>query len=329
MLLALLLGVVAVGCSSGGEGGYGGPDAAASDAADGSAGGGGFHINPSLCAAEAGLRSAIRSVPPTAAPLQLDRDEVAGLMLAEGYAGVTRTDDLGLNAGVAGRDERGDWAIVERTGALTVASSCAVAGLGQVHRLDEALARLANLVAPLTGESPVVVTRRWTWPTAVYEGGGGRYWRQAAGEGLDLNAPTDGALGIGAPAALGFVLAGASDPGTDAGDVVGIDELAVAGATVVEQDKRVVRGAAALRWPMPALEPGDEVTVRVDLTVADATLRWKVGAWLPYVEALFGSADGAGLSFSLQGSLPGAVKVSQPVSAAGLPAAITRVGAVD
>lgn len=70
-----------------------------------------------------------------------------------------------------------------------VASACPLGSLGQVHRLDEALARALRAMASVTVESGAVLTLRWAWPTAIY-GEGGRYWRQALGEGLDLNAPT-------------------------------------------------------------------------------------------------------------------------------------------
>ncbi len=289
---------------------------------------GGFHTNPNVCAASAGLLSAMRSVPLAQEALHLGGSALAHALVADGYAGVTATDDLGLAGGMAARDERGDWVVLLPNGAVAVASACPLGSLGQVHRLDEALARALRAMATVSGESGAVLTLRWAWPTAIY-GEGGRYWRQALGEGLDLNAPTNGVLGLGGDAALGFVLAGASHPGSDAGDVVGIDSLSLGGAVVVEQDKRIVRGSAALRWELPAQPAGQEIDVALDMTVADASLRWQVGTWLPYVEALFTQAEGANLSVSLQGSLGGALRVTQPIAAAPLPAALTHVGATN
>ncbi len=293
---------------------------------DGAAAGKGFAPNPAVCPRSLGIQSAVQTLRPTAGSVSLTA--AAEALAAAGYVSVTRTDDLGLADAVAASDERGDVVVVAQRGELAVVSSCALDGLGQMHRLDDGLARLADAVAGLAGSNHAAATRRWALPAGIY-GAAGSYWRQAAGTGLDLNAATTGTLSLTADAQLGFVIAGASHPESVAGDVVGVQELALEGSAVVTDEKHTVQGPASLRWELPAGVAGSQA-LALHLLVTDASLRWQVGAWIPYVEAWFGATDdlpeAATVALSLQGALPGAIRKSQPVSALKLPAALTQVG---
>ena len=302
---------------------------------------GGFWTNPALCDPALGLRSALRAGPlVVGVPAAIaEADAVADALVVAGYAGVTRTDDLGLVGGVAAADARGDLVIWPGDGGLVVASSCELDSLGQVHRLDDALLAFTGAVAAVENQAITVAaklplpshaaqTLRWARPAGVYGDVSGRYWRHYVGDGLDRNPPTSGALAMGAASgAVGFAVAGASDPGGDVGDVVGVESLTIDGVVVAEQDKRVVRGAATLRWQVVAGLGIGEHSVDLDLIVADASLRWKTGTWTAYVEALF-DKDGS-LTLSLQGAGAGTLRVSRAISELDLPSALTAVNAAQ
>lgn len=289
-----------------------------------------FAPNPNICPRTAGLRSGVRTR--RADVRWLDLNEAGEALVAAGYEGVTRTDALGLADAVAAADERGDVVVVTATGDLAVVSSCVFDGLGQMHRLDDGLARLANATRALVAEPHVDATRRWALPAGIY-GAKGTYWRQAAAAGQDLNAATSGVVAVTAPAQLGFVLAGASDPSATGGDAVGVQSLSLDGDVVISDDKRVVHGPASLRWQLPDGAAGSRA-VALQLLVTDASLGWQVGTWVPYVEAWFpgdsaattgAEATPASLAFSLQGGLPGVIRKARPVAELGLPAALTAV----
>ena len=297
---------------------------AASPASSPTDSGGQFAPNPEICAPSHGLRSALRTRGTAATQQPLDQVEAA-LALA-GYVAVTRTDDLGLPAAIAAVDERGDLVVVTAGGDLAVASSCALDGLGQVHRLDDALARLATATRGTTAATHTLATRAWVLPVGIF--GAGRYWRQALPAGLDLNAATDGTLAVTADAQLGFVFAGASHPDGAEGDVVGVQSLSLDGQSLIADDTRIVQGPAALRWQLPDQVAGS-ASVALQLLVTDASLRWQVGTWVPYVEAYFpgDSQDAPSLAFTVQGGLPGVIRVARAMTEVDLPAALTALRA--
>jgi hypothetical protein len=220
----------------------------------------------------------------------------------------------------------GDRVFLLANGDLAVASYCTLDDLGQVRRLDYALAAASQVLASLqTQLDYVAVTRRWAQPTAWYTQRAGQYWRQYLPESIDLNQQQTGQFTFSsAPIGAGFGLYGHADIPSKNGDMVGIDTLTVDGKSATVKTKITSTAQVALAWDMLPFVGAGEHDWTARLFVADASIEWKIGFYLAFFEALYPSeAKGPTFSVTQQGSLPGTVKVSRALTEIDLPATIT------
>lgn len=314
-----------------------GPTGSGSGAATASASS--FASNPEVCDLRGGVRSAIRL---TVTSVTVDLPAFASVLHAEGWTGRETIDasaDLNLPGFVTATSALGDLAILTEDGELWVVSGCELETLGQVHRLDRALAQAWTAAwhtrqppTPATADSATDQGAVWARPTAIY-GDQGSYQRAYLPAQLDLNHAQRGALGLtDTPAAAGFGLYGATDSGGK-GDVVGLELLQVAGEDVVSQDKRIVNGAGVIGWDLTGRLTKGETDVEVDAVVLDTSRQWKVGVWRGFFEVLF-DAQSAGesteavtptLTLQLQGTVGAEVLRSTPTAALQLPLSVTQL----
>ncbi len=221
---------------------------------------------------------------------------------------------------VVGRDKLQDAVFLLENGDLVVASACPIDGLDQIRRLDWSLAAAIDVLAAAKGGIAYAdKVALWALPTAWYSGKAGIYQRQLLHPALDLNKPHDGTLSctVG-PIAAGFGLIGHADVPSAVGDVVGVETLSVAGVVIAQAETIKTTGPVALFWPLAGLVDG-AVSWHVDLMVADASVKWDVGVYRPFVEALFPPAATAALVVSLQGAPPGESRVSRSIAELVLP----------
>lgn len=222
---------------------------------------------------------------------------------------------------VIATDPRQDAVILMENGDLFVSSACAIDRLGQVRRLDAALAQAAQLVTHLDHPGDwKLETQRWARPDAFYTAAAGQYWRQYLHDAVDLQKPLQGTISLAAaPLGLALGVYGHADVPSAVGDVVRLNALKVAGLQLAAGETWPVSGMASLVWDLAKAMAAGELAFRADLLVADAAVEWKVGVYHVFFEALFGKG-GQGLGVSTQGALPGQLRVSKAIAEAQLPA---------
>lgn len=260
-------------------------------------------------------------------------DAVAGDDAAP-EADASPTHDAAVDAGpkpvgeprvyTAGLDLRSDAVFLLASGDLLVASACPLDRLGQVRRLDFALAAAARLLTAVDHPGDwKQETERWTRPEAFYGAKAGTYWRQYLGDATDLQKPLQGTISLAAaPVGLAFGIYGHADAPSKVGDIVRMNDLTVAGKKLAVGETWPVHDVAALVWDLAAAVAAGELPFTADLLVADASVEWNVGVYRGFFEALFANGT-AGLGVSMQGALPGVLRVSRAVSELDLPAAPT------
>lgn len=331
-----LLACAPLGCSSDGE--------SSTPAVTSVGGGPGFFTNIALCPLADGIRSAILAgtllvpvdLPAFVTALQ-DADFSGVQHSLEASADAKRPGWMTATSRdfAVGVDARGDGVVVLGSGEVYVVSGCPLDGLGQVHRLDLALAAAWTLLVELQPPSDVpAAVRGWTRPAAWYGDSSVTYLRQYLADGLDLNGAQSGGLALSvAPKGAGFGIYGAANAG-GAGDVVGIEVLRLGDAEVASHDKRVVKGPGALVWDVGEFVGAGETAVELDLLIADTSVRWKIGVWDAFFEAFFGGDDGKAtepavtppvLAVQLLGALPGRAQGSRLLGALELPDAVTAL----
>lgn len=226
---------------------------------------------------------------------------------------------------VAGMDPRNDGVFLLPTGDLLVTSACPLDRLGQVRRLDFALAAAARVLTAIDHPGDWhLETDRWTRPAMFYGARAGQYWRQYLSDSTDLQKPLQGTLALAArPDALAFGLYGHADVPSSVGDVVRMNALTVGGKKLAVGETWPVHDVASVVWDLAAVLGVGDVPFTADLLVADASVEWNVGVYRVFFEALF--PDGpAGLGVATQGPLPGALRISHAITELDLPAAPTR-----
>ncbi|MSP92581.1 MAG: hypothetical protein EXR79_12400 [Myxococcales bacterium] len=305
------------------------PDGAVALPADASAAaavpvGGGAGVHAALCAA-ARFRSALRSNGPTDAldlPKLATALELAGFEVVRHLAGSTEaTAPLGDQPWVAGSDTLHDTVFAFANGTLVAASRCPLDRLGQVRRLDLALAQAVQVWAQVASADWKVAAARWSLPTAIYGEHPGAYQRRYLPDTADLNKAQQGTLSLSAAAPAVFALYGQTDAPSAAGDVITLDALEIGTTKVAGPAKHAVQGPVALAWSLGTL-PAGESSWAVKLLVADAGLEWKVGSYRGFVDALLPNGKGA-LAWTVQGALPGPARVERDVAELGLPGSVT------
>lgn len=224
----------------------------------------------------------------------------------------------------AGLDLRSDAVFLMASGELLVASACPLDRLGQVRRLDYALAAAARILTAVDHPGDwKLETQRWTRPDAFYGNPAGTYVRHYLGDATDLQKPLQGAISLAAtPLGLAFGIYGHADAPSKVGDVVRMNLLTVAGKKLATGETWPVHDVAALVWDLADAVAAGELPFTADLLVADASVEWNVGMYRSFFEALF-AKPGAGMGVSLQGALPGTLRVSRDVKELDLPAAPT------
>jgi hypothetical protein len=263
---------------------------------------------------------------------ELDATADAGGNSADvGLAKDATGKDVGTTAAVDNRpyvialDQRNDAVVLMNTGDLYVASACALDRLGQMRRLDFGLADAARLLTALDHPGDwQLETERWARPATIYTEAAGQYWRQYLDDAASLQKPVQGSLSLtGAPLGLAMGMYGHADTPSAVGDVVRLNSLKVAGKVLASGETWPVSQLASLVWDLAAVMAAGELPFRADLLVADASVEWHVGVYHVFFEALFGNG-GQGLGVTMQGSLPGALRVSHALSELDLPAAPTE-----
>ncbi|NUN13196.1 MAG: hypothetical protein HUU55_06120 [Myxococcales bacterium] len=216
----------------------------------------------------------------------------------------------------------GDVTYLLSNGDMVVASACPLDSLGQIRRLDFALAKAVQVLSKVQGTDYAEETRRWAVPTAYYGDTAGGYWREYFNESLDLNKVQSGVLSCSTtPLAGAFGIYGRADSPSLVGDVIGVESLTVGGITIVQDQKQTSSGEVAMVWNlMPHIGAG-EVTWSVDLLVSDASVGFNVGKYYPFIDVLFSSEKQAALIVNIQGTLPGANRTSRAISELTLPPA--------
>lgn len=219
----------------------------------------------------------------------------------------------------------GDVTYLLSNGDMVVASACPMESLGQVRRLDFALANAIQVLSKVQGTDYAEETRRWAMPTAYYSDRAGTYWREYFNESLDLNKVQSGVLSCSTtPNAAAFGVYGHADTPSIVGDVIGVESLVVGGVTIAEDQKQTSNGEVALVWNlMPHIGAG-EVAWSVDMLVSDASVGFNVGKYYPFIDALFPSDKQAALIVNIQGTLPGPNRTSRAIAELTLPPAPSR-----
>jgi len=213
-----------------------------------------------------------------------------------------------------------DLLFVVESGTIGVASWCPAHSLGQIRRLDYALADALGFWAELVGLDYASETDIWSQPVAYHTTVGSSYQRSYMNESLDMNEPHGGQLSVsGKPVMAGFVLYGHADAPSAVGDVVGVDLLQLNQAVIAENDTVTVTGQVVRLWDLTPFAGEGENVIMVDPSISDASINWQVGVYHFFAETIFPETLKGSLVLNLQGSPPGKLLVSREISILEIP----------
>ncbi len=207
-----------------------------------------------------------------------------------------------------------DLIFVLADGTIGVVSWCPAHSLGQIRRLDYALADAVRLFGEIAAYDYATETEKWTMPVAYYTAKAGSYQRSYMNDSLTIADRHEGQVSItGKPIMAGFALFGHADAPSQNGDVVGMDLLQVGQKVLAENDTVTLTGQVVQLWDFTAMAGEGEIVVVVDAFVSDAHINGLVGVYRIFADAVFPDSINGSLVLNLQGSPPGKLVVSKDI----------------
>jgi hypothetical protein len=207
---------------------------------------------------------------------------------------------------VIARTPLADMIYVTSEGVLGVVSWCPVQTLGQIRRLDYALADAFRLWGDVAVFDYTAETEGWTRPMAYYTKVEGTFQRSYMSDSLEADDPHEGVISIsGKPVMAAIALYGHADVPSQAGDLVGMDMLQVGQKVIAEADVDISTGQASFMWNITPFAGEGELPVVIDAAVRDPGLEWEVGLYSIFADAVFPESVHGSFVMNLQGAPPG------------------------
>jgi len=220
------------------------------------------------------------------------------------------------------RTQLSDLVFVLETGTIGAASWCPAHSLGQIRRLDYALAEAVRLWADTNVASYDYVkeTDVWSLPNAYYTAVEANFQRTYMNESLDSKEAHTGKLSVsGKPVMTAFGIYGHADAPSAVGDRVGMDLLQIGQAVVEENYSDTLTGQVVQMWNITNFVGEGENSILVDGFVSDAGLDWQVGVYHFFAEVIFPETVHGSFVMHLQGAPPGKLLSSKPIETLVLP----------
>ena len=215
---------------------------------------------------------------------------------------------------VIARTPLADMIYVTSEGTMGVVSWCPAQTLGQIRRLDYALADAFRLWGDVAVFDYTAETEGWTRPMAYYTKVEGTFQRSYMSDSLEADDPHEGVISIsGKPVMAAIALYGHADVPSQAGDLVGMDMLQVGQKVIAEADVDISTGQASFMWNITPLAGEGELPVVIDAAVRDPGLEWEVGVYSIFADAVFPESVHGSFVMNLQGAPPGKLLRSKPL----------------